>query len=159
MKYAYFAGGCFWCITPVFAELKGVLSVTSGYCGGDEESPCYKDVKAQKTGHRETIKIGYDENKLSYSDLLKLFFDNVDVKDGGGQYIDRGYSYTLAVYYTDAEEKETAKRMINAHGGEKTVSLEAYKKFYNAEDYHQNFYLKEPEKFKEEMKSSGRTNR
>ena len=159
MKYAYFAGGCFWCITPVFSELKGVLSVTSGYCGGDEESPCYEDVKEQKTGHRETIKIEYDENKLSYSDLLKVFFDNVDVKDGGGQYIDRGHSYTLAVYYTDAEEKETAKRMIKARGGEKTVSLEAYKKFYNAEEYHQNFYLKEPEKFKEEMKSSGRINR
>ena len=159
MKNAYFAGGCFWCITPVFAELQGVLSVTSGYCGGDEISPCYEDVKEQKTGHRETIKIEYDENRLSYSDLLHVFFENVDVTDGGGQYIDRGHSYTLAVYYTDDEEKETAKRMIKALGCEDTVSLEAYKRFYDAEEYHQNYYLKEPEKFKEEMKTSGRINK
>ena len=75
MKSAYFAGGCFWCITPVFAESKGVISVTSGFCGGDETDPSYEDVKAQKTGHRETIKIEYDENIMSFSALLQIFFD------------------------------------------------------------------------------------
>ena len=108
MRSAYFAGGCFWCITPVFAELPGVISVISGYCGGDEVDPCYEDVKSQNTGHRETVKIEYDEKKLSYPQLLKLFFENVDISDSGGQYIDRGRSYTLAVYYTCEVEKEAA---------------------------------------------------
>jgi len=156
MKNAYFAGGCFWCITPVFSELPGVLSVTSGYCGGDEADPHYEDVKAQITGHRETVKIEYDERKISYSELLNVFFDNVDITDGGGQYIDRGRSYTLAVYYTDKDEKAAALSEIMALGCENTVSVEAYKRFYNAEEYHQNFYIKEPEKFKEEMELSGR---
>ena len=156
MKKAYFAGGCFWCITPVFAEADGVISVTSGYCGGDETDPVYEDVKAQRTGHRETVKIDYDETKISYSDLLQLFFDNVDITDGGGQYIDRGRSYTLAIYYTTETEKETALSKVKNLGCENTVSVEEYKKFYPAEEYHQDFYLKEPEKYKEEIKISGR---
>lgn len=156
MKNAYFAGGCFWCITPVFADAPGVISVTSGYCGGDEADPSYEDVKSQATGHRETIKIEYNENIISFSALLKIFFDNVDITDGGGQYIDRGHSYTLAIYYTDEKEKETAEAEIKRLQCDDTVSLEPYKRFYSAEEYHQNFYLKEPEKFKEEMIVSGR---
>lgn len=156
MKQAYFAGGCFWCITPVFSETDGVLSVTSGYCGGDEADPCYEAVRSQSTGHRETVKIEYDENKISYATLLRLFFDNVDVTDGGGQYIDRGRSYTLAIYYTTDAEKETASEMISRLKCEDTVALEEYKRFYAAEEYHQDFYLKQPEKYKEEMEISGR---
>ncbi|MBQ7699577.1 MAG: peptide-methionine (S)-S-oxide reductase MsrA [Clostridia bacterium] len=156
MKSAYFAGGCFWCITPVFAETDGVISVTSGYCGGDEADPSYEDVKAQKTGHRETVKIDYDENVLSYSTLLQIFFENVDITDGGGQYIDRGHSYTLAVYYTDETEKEEALLIIKKLGCENTVAAEKYKRFYTAEEYHQDFYKKEPEKYKEEIEISGR---
>lgn len=156
MKIAYFAGGCFWCITPVFSETPGVLSVTSGYCGGDEAYPRYEDVKSQATGHRETVMIEYDESKLSYSSLIEIFFNNVDIKDDGGQYIDRGRSYTLAVYYTSEEEKEAVLSKIRQLECENTVSSEAYKRFYPAEEYHQNFYLKEPELFEKEMKTSGR---
>lgn len=156
MKSAYFAGGCFWCITPVFAESKGVVSVTSGFCGGDETDPSYEDVKAQKTGHRETVKIEYDENIISFSALLQIFFDNVDITDEGGQYIDRGHSYTLAIYYTNTEEKETAQKAIKALGCENSVAVEEYKRFFSAEEYHQNFYKKEPEKFNDEIEKSGR---
>ena len=156
MRYAYFAGGCFWCITPVFSEADGVLSVVSGYCGGDENDPSYDDVKAQKTGHRETVMIQYDENRISYDSLLGLLFDNVDVTDGGGQYIDRGRSYTLAVYYTNEKEKEAAISAVKTLNCEDTVAVEKYKRFYSAEEYHQNFYLKEPEKFDTEMRISGR---
>ena len=156
MKNAYFAGGCFWCITPVFAETPGVVSVTSGYCGGDEADPRYEDVKSQTTGHRETVMIEYDENKLPYSSLLKLFFDNVDINDGGGQYIDRGRSYTLAIYYTNEEEKEAAQSEIKRLKCGDTVALEELKRFYPAEEYHQDFYLKEPEMFNKEMEISGR---
>ena len=157
---AYFAGGCFWCITPPFYEMDGVLSVASGYCGGDERNPVYEDVKAQKTGHRETICISYDPMKVSYSDLLQTFLANVDPFDGGGQFIDRGRSYTLAVYYrTEGErmEAETALRELEARSGRKAqISVEPLKTFYMAEEYHQDWYRKHPEAFACEMKASGR---
>ena len=92
MKTAYFAGGCFWCITPTFKETEGVFDVKSGYCGGDEENPTYKDVKSQKTGHRETIKIDYDPEKVSFGELFEIFINNVDFFDSEGQFIDRGFS-------------------------------------------------------------------
>lgn len=159
MRTAYFAGGCFWCITPVFALEPGVESVVSGYCGGDEPDPSYEDVKAQRTGHRETVKIEYDENKITYSSLLALFFGSVDVGDGGGQFVDRGRSYTLAVYYqTDGERQaaEAAIKELEKTYGDVFVSVEPYKKFYRAEQRHQDYYKKEPEAFMEELISSGR---
>ena len=100
MKTAYFAGGCFWCITPTFKELDGVFDVISGYCGGDEINPTYKEVKSQQTGHRETIKIDYDPEKVSFSELFEIFLGGVDPFDSEGQFIDKGFSYTLAIYYT-----------------------------------------------------------
>lgn len=157
---AYFAGGCFWCITPSFYEMDGVLSVASGYCGGDEKNPVYEDVKAQKTGHRETVRITYDPMKVSYADLLQTFLANVDPFDGGGQFIDRGRSYTLAVYYRTEEERteaEAALRDLEARTGRKAqVSVEPLKTFYMAEEYHQDWYRKHPEAFACEMKLSGR---
>ena len=108
MKTAYFAGGCFWCITPTFQEFPGVFRVTSGYCGGREENPSYEDVKYQRTGHRETIRIDYEETAVSYPQLLDIFLSGVDPYDEGGQFIDRGHSYTLAVYYTSPEEQQLA---------------------------------------------------
>ena len=112
MKKAYFAGGCFWCIAPVFREMEGVGSVVSGYCGGDEENPSYADVKAQKTRHRETICVEYDPEKVSYRDLLTVFLESVDPFDAGGQFIDRGKSYTLAVFCSDGEERAAAEAML-----------------------------------------------
>lgn len=153
---AYFAGGCFWCITPTFKETNGVIDVKSGYCGGLEENPTYKEVKAQKTNHRETICIEYDENKVSYKELLNIFLDSVDVYDEGGQYIDRGHSYTLAVYYTNDMEKQIVEARLSEYKEKVYVSVEEYKKFYLAEEYHQDYYLKNPQAFEKELIESGR---
>jgi len=160
IKNAYFAGGCFWCITPIFKIQSGVLSVVSGFSGGEEEAPRYEDVKAQKTGHRETVCVEFDDSLIQYENLLDIFLAGVDPYDGEGQYIDRGRSYTLAVYYTDDAEKEIAHRKITSleSSSEKRVfiSLEPFKSFYPADEYHQDFYLKNPEAFEKEMIESGR---
>lgn len=159
-KTAYFAGGCFWCITPAFAETEGVLSVTAGYCGGDETDPGYETVKQQRTGHRETVAILYDPAKVTYRTLLDVYLKNVDPLDATGQFIDKGRSYTLAVYYRRGEERAEAAEALHALGerlgSEPCIALEEYKRFYPAEEYHQNFYLKEPEAFEREMIASGR---
>lgn len=160
MKKAYFAGGCFWCITPVFYELNGVRNVVSGYSGGDEANPSYEQVKHQQTHHRETICIEYNEEKVSYRQLLDIFLANVDPYDDGGQFIDRGLSYTLAVYYTDGAEKQQTEEAIaalEAASGQKcAVSVEAFKSFYDAESFHQNYFRTHPEEFAKEMVESGR---
>ena len=95
---AYFAGGCFWCITPTFKQMPGVSSVTSGYSGGEEIDPSYEDVKYQRTSHRETIKIDYDPMQVFFRSLIEVFLSSVDPHDPDGQFIDRGFSYTLAIY-------------------------------------------------------------
>ena len=160
IENAYFAGGCFWCITPAFKEMEGVRSVVSGYSGGDEEAPIYEDVKAQRTGHRETIGIAFDPGMISYSKLLEIFLNSVDPFDGEGQYIDRGHSYTLAVYYTSEAQKRDALcavARLEEESGKKTfVSIEPFKRFFAAEEEHQDYYLKHPEKFEQELLSSGR---
>ena len=160
MEKAYFAGGCFWCITPAFYEMEGVESVASGYCGGDDENPSYEDVKSQKTGHRETICISYDPGRVTYRELLQTFISAVDPFDGGGQFIDRGRSYTLAIYYcTDDERKEAEKavgELQKTSDKPVAVSIEVFKSFYMAEEYHQDWYRKHPEAFACEMKASGR---
>lgn len=160
MKTAYFAGGCFWCITPDFQEHEGVLDVTSGYSGGDEVNPQYLDVKNQTTGHRETIRVDYDETTVSFDALLDIFLKGVDPFDEGGQFIDRGHSYTLAVYYlTEEEHRVTLEklRLLEASSGQKVfVSVEPFKSFYCAEEEHQDYYLKHPEEFRQELIDSGR---
>ncbi len=159
---AYFAGGCFWCVTPIY-KIYGVDKVVSGYSGGDEVNPKYEAVKAQKTGHRETIMLEYDPKKVSYSQLLEIFLANVDPYDGEGQFIDKGFSYTLAVYYTSDEEKQLAKEAVKSLEAEsgKTVyiAIEPFKSFYEAEEYHQDYYLKNPEAFEKELVESGRKKR
>ena len=94
---AYFAGGCFWCITPAFNEMTGVRIVSSGFSGGLETEPTYEDVKYQRTGHREAIRIDYNSEKVTFESLLQVFLSNIDPFDPDGQFIDRGHSYTLAV--------------------------------------------------------------
>ena len=163
MKDAYFAGGCFWCITPVFAEHEGVESVRCGYSGGEEENPAYEEVKHQETGHRESIRVRYDPEKVTYRTLLELFLANVDPFDGKGQYIDRGHSYTLAVYFGDEKERAEAEDSIvglEVSSGKKVfVSLEPFTAFYDAEEYHQDYYRKNPEAFARELTESGRIGR
>jgi methionine-S-sulfoxide reductase len=160
MKSAYFAGGCFWCITPFFKMQDGVLEVTSGYSGGDEENPRYEDVKHQRTGHRETIKIDYDPEKISFEELVEMFLESVDPYDGEGQFIDKGFSYTLAIYYQDEAEKAVSEAKVGALAAssdkEVFVAIEPFKSFWRAEEYHQDYYLKNPEAFEKEMIESGR---
>ena len=160
MKKAYFAGGCFWCITPIFHLYDGVGEVLSGYSGGDEEDPRYEDVKAQRTGHRETISVEYDPEQVSYDLLMDIYLANVDPFDEGGQFIDRGFSYTLAVYYTDEAEKTAADAKIKAleeeSGRRVPIAVEPFKSFWKAEEYHQDYYLKNPEAFERELIESGR---
>ena len=160
MRTAYFAGGCFWCITPTFQEMEGVATVTSGYSGGDETDPTYLDVKYQKTKHRETIRIEYDEETVSYETLFDIFLSGVDPFDEGGQFIDRGHSYTLAVYYMTEQERDIAAAGIAAlekESGQKVhISVEPFKSFYAAEEEHQDYYRKHPEEFRQELIDSGR---
>ena len=159
MKEAYFAGGCFWCVTPIY-KMYGVDKVICGYAGGDEVDPTYEQVKHQETGHRETIKLVYDPQKVTYEKLLDIYFANVDPFDAEGQFIDKGFSYTLAIFYMTEEEKQSALEKIaavEAKSGEKVqVAVLPYKNFYEAEEYHQDFHLKNPHKIKEELENSGR---
>lgn len=160
METAYFAGGCFWCITPTFKEMEGVCDVISGYSGGEEHNPVYADVKNQKTGHRETIKIDFDPQTVSFAQLLEIFLSSVDPFDGEGQFIDRGHSYTLAVYYTSQEQKEYAEcavqRLEKEAGRPVYISIEPFKSFFCAEEEHQDYYLKNPDAFERELIESGR---
>ena len=156
---AYFAGGCFWCVTPIY-KIYGVDKVTCGYCGGDEVNPTYEMVKSQKTGHRETIELDYDPANVGYDKLIDIYLANVDPFDGEGQFIDKGFSYTLAIYYENEEELNIAKEKITAleakSGKKAQIALEPFKCFYEAEEEHQDYYLKNPEAFEKELKESGR---
>jgi methionine-S-sulfoxide reductase len=159
MREAFFAGGCFWCVTPIY-KMYGVEQVICGYAGGEEENPTYEQVKKQETGHRETIKLVYDPERVTYKKLLDIYFANVDPFDPEGQFIDRGFSYTLAIFYQTEEEKAWAVEKIAAlqeEAGKKVcVELLPYKNFYEAEEYHQDYYLKNPEAFEKELIESGR---
>ncbi len=159
LRVSYFAGGCFWCITPIFKMYKAKKSLC-GYSGGSEVNPTYMDVKKQKTTHRETIAVEYDPEKVSYEKLVDIFLANVDPFDKDGQFIDRGHSYTLATYYTSEEEKQVAEKKIaalEASSGKKVyIALEGFRNFYEAETYHQDYYLKNPEAFEKELEESGR---
>ena len=160
METAYFAGGCFWCITPTFKETNGVIRVTSGYSGGDEKDPVYDDVKHQRTGHRETIRIDYDPREVSVETLVEIFLCGTDPFDPGGQFIDRGHSYTLAVYYLSQQQHASAAkgiRQLEQESGKNVyISLEPCKSFYSAEEEHQDYYLKHPREFQQELVESGR---
>ena len=160
METAYLAGGWFWCSTPSYREKEGVLEVISGYAGGAEVNPRYEDVKLQKTGHRETIRIDYDPSKVSFRELFNLFLVGVDPFDAGGQFIDRGFSYTLAVYYLSETQRQIAedriRKLEEISGKQVCISLEPFRNFYTAEEYHQNYDLKNPEAFEKELIESGR---
>lgn len=141
---AYFAGGCFWCVEADFEKLKGVLEVVSGYTGGTVPNPTYKEVTKGGTGHYEAVEIRYDPTKVSYGDLLHAFFRSVDPTDAGGQFCDRGESYRTAIFVSNSRERaeaEAAKTRAERDLGRTIVTpiIDA-KPFYDAEDYHQNYY-------------------
>ena len=158
MKTFYLAGGCFWCISDYFLMQEGVEDTRVGYSGGDEKDVTYEQVKAQKTGHRESVEVTYDENVISLDQLVDLYFNYVDVLDDGGQGIDRGHSYSLALYYQNEDEKELfikkAYKVQNDIGTCAHVTIAPFKFFIEAEEEHQHFSFKNPERFEEELKAS-----
>ena len=161
MRKLYVAGGCFWCIGDYFLMQDGVEEVNCGYSGGEEKDATYYQVKAQKTGHRETIEIIYNESEISLKKLLDLYFIYVDVLDEDGQMVDRGHSYSLALYYQNEEEKAAfvkKKEIIEKEINEEAhVAIEKFKFFIEAEPEHQHYSINNPEEFLEELESSGRT--
>jgi len=147
-KFAYFAGGCFWCMEPVFDKLEGVNFVISGYSGGKVPNPNYQQVISGRTGHIETVKVSYDPKKITYSELLKNFWVNIDPYDGYGQFCDRGKSYASAIFYQDDQERklidQSIKELKSIKINKIKTSFTEFKNFYPAEDYHQQYYKKNP---------------
>jgi peptide-methionine (S)-S-oxide reductase len=161
---ATFAGGCFWCMEPPFDKLDGVISTTSGYTGGHKENPTYEQVSSDTTGHAEAIQIIYDPDKITYGQLLEVFWRNTDPTDGGGQFCDRGSQYRTAIFYHDDEQKRLAERSRQAvieSTGFKAIATEitAASAFYPAEEYHQDYYKKNPVRYKFYRYSCGRDKR
>jgi peptide-methionine (S)-S-oxide reductase len=144
IKTAYFAGGCFWCMEESFEKVEGVLEVISGYSGGTTENPSYKEVTYGKSGHFEVIKIKYDITKINYKKLLDIFWINVDPFDGMGQFCDKGYSYRSVVFYALDSEKilidMSIKKLEKKFNKNVVTYVRKFKKFYKAEDYHQDYY-------------------
>lgn len=160
-EVATFAGGCFWCVEAKFQETKGVLDVVSGYAGGQEENPTYEDVYMKKTGHRESIQIFYDPEIITYSELLDYFWVNIDPTDSGGQFVDRGKPYTTAIFYHNEDQRkiaEESKQALIDNGYFESVATEIieFTTFYEAEEYHQDFYLKSPQRYNSYESNSGR---
>ena len=141
---AYFAGGCFWCVEESFEKLKGVKEVISGYSGGITENPTYKEVTYGKSGHFEVVEIIYDKKIISYKELLKNFWINIDPFDAYGQFCDKGYSYRSVAFYQNKDQKNLIEREIKRlekKFNKKIVTyVREFKKFYKAEDRHQNYY-------------------
>ncbi|MGD8868230.1 MAG: peptide-methionine (S)-S-oxide reductase MsrA [Gemmatimonadales bacterium] len=159
---ATFAGGCFWCMEPPFDELEGVLSTTSGYAGGHVEDPTYEQVSSGTTGHRETVQIEYDPRRIDYAELLEVFWRNVDPTDADGQFCDRGYQYTTAIFYHSDEQRrlaEASKRELEESGRLTepiATDIRPASAFYPAEEYHQDYYEKHPLRYKFYRTTCGR---
>jgi methionine-S-sulfoxide reductase len=161
-KTAIFAGGCFWCIQPAFDKAKGVIKTVVGYSGGTEPNPTYELVSSEKTGYRESIAITYDPAKISYDQLLDIYWRQIDPTQADGQFTDIGPSYRAAIFYANEEEKKVAEASKGklAHSGKfkKPIVTEILPamKFYPAEPHHQKYYEKNPEHFEAFEKGSGR---
>ena len=159
---ATFAGGCFWCMELPFEKLEGVIDVVSGYTGGHKENPTYKEVSSGETIHLEAVQISYDESKITYSELLDVFWRQIDPTDLGGQFVDRGNQYTTAIFYHSEEQKafaEKSKENLEKSGRFKkpiTTKIREASKFYKAENYHQNYYKDNPIRYKYYRLHSGR---
>jgi peptide methionine sulfoxide reductase msrA/msrB len=161
-KTAIFAGGCFWCTEADFEKVNGVIEVISGYTGGTVVDPTYEEVSDGGTGHVEAIKVIYDPDKITYEELLDVFWRHVDPTDAGGQFVDRGSQYRSAIFYQNEEERalaEKTKKALDDSGQfEKAVVTDILPlgKFYKAEEYHQDYYKKNPLRYKWYRSGSGR---
>jgi peptide-methionine (S)-S-oxide reductase len=161
---AVFAGGCFWCMEAPFDALPGVITTISGYTGGHTENPTYKEVSNGKTGHLEAMQVTYDPIKVSYEKLLEVFWHNIDPFDDDGQFCDKGDQYKAAIFYQDATQKQLAetsktevtKKLSNQHI---VTTIKPAGKFFPAEEYHQDYYLKNPLRYKYYRFTCGRDQR
>ena len=150
---AVFAGGCFWCTESDFEKLDGVVSAASGYIGGHVKDPTYKQVSAGRTGHTEAVQVIFDDQKVSYSELVEYFWKTIDPTDGGGQFCDRGQQYRSEIFYQTEEQlsiADASKNALAASGvlkAEIATQLTPSSHFYPAEDYHQDYYLKNPVRY------------
>jgi peptide methionine sulfoxide reductase msrA/msrB len=157
---AIFAGGCFWCMEKPFEQLAGVFSVTSGYLGGKTKNPTYENYGAG--GHIEAIEIVYNPTKVSYTKLLDVFWRQIDPTDDGGQFVDRGHAYTSGIFYLDEEQRQLAEKSKNELAARKVFAkplitpILPAPAFYPAEDYHQDYYKKNPIRYRIYRGGSGR---
>jgi len=161
-RTAVFAGGCFWCIQPAFDKAKGVIKTVVGYCGGTEPNPTYDLVSSEKTGYRESIQITYDPAKISYDQLLDIYWRQIDPTQADGQFTDIGPSYRAAIFYGNNDEKKIAEaskeKLVRSGKFNKPIVTEFLPamKFYPAEAYHQKYYQQNPEHFEAFEQGSGR---
>jgi peptide-methionine (S)-S-oxide reductase len=151
-QVAIFAGGCFWCMEPPFDALPGVIKTISGFTGGHTENPTYKEVSNGKTGHSEALQVTYDASKISYEKLLEVFWHNIDPFNSNGQFCDEGEQYKAVIFYADEKQKqlaEASKIRISQQMSDKQVaaSIKPAGKFFPAEEYHQDYYLKNPKTY------------
>ena len=150
---AIFAGGCFWCVEADFDKVKGVISTTSGYIGGTVPNPTYRQVSGGGTGHAEAVKIVYDPAQVSYEKLLQVFWRNIDPLAKDKQFCDSGSEYRSAIFVRDAEQRraaEASKKALETSGRFKQpiqTQIADASQFYDAEDYHQDYYLKNPKQY------------
>ena len=162
---AIFAGGCFWCMEQPFDVLPGVVSTTSGYIGGQKKNPTYEEVSAGRTGHTEAVQVVYDPQKVTYEKLLDVFWHNIDPTVKDQQFCDHGSQYRSGIFYTDDGQKrlaEASKAALDRNKpftGAIVTEITRAAEFYPAEDYHQDYYLKNPLRYKYYRSGCGRDNR
>ena len=159
----YLAGGCFWCLEEAFQDEKGVISAISGYSGGHTINPTYKEVSRGDTGHIEALEVIYEDKIVSINQIFNIFFQNIDPFDGNGQFCDRGYHYQSAIFISNEKIKNLSNKYIsiieNLYNQKVKTLLLDFDKFYNAEDYHQDYYIKNPIRYNYYKKGCGRTKR
>lgn len=164
-KTAVFAGGCFWCIESDFEKLDGVVGAESGYTGGSAETADYKTVSYTETGHFEAVEVEYDPEQVSYSELVEYFWKHIDPTDPDGQFCDKGSSYRSAIFYADSEEKTIVENSLAALLTTKpfkqdvVTTIALAKPFYSAEGYHQDYYKKNPVRYRLYRTGCGRDRR
>ena len=162
LETATFAGGCFWCMEAGFEEVEGVVEAVSGYTGGYTENPTYEEVCTGRTGHYEAVRVYYDPERLSYSELLDVFWRNVNPTDPGGQFADWGTQYKTAILYHGEEQRrlaEESKKMLDESGRFKdpvVTEIIPLGPFYRAEEYHQNYHMKQAARYRTYERLSGR---